>query len=184
MCAAPEFSDAVAAGSSGNAMCNSVIRFGSQSSNEQLWTESDLENYMRRCKKDWADEEQEELMESLKTLYELKESWKNMFHDEEVDKSGDENSSVPMRDVSRVIESEDENDDVGMSTHSLGIPGFQKILEQRMMENSGYRVPPVGVELNEQMIKSSLGYSKRMRLIACLSANLCVLSKVFLDVPH
>ena len=41
--AAPEFSDAVAAGSSGNAMCNSVIRFGSQSSNEQLWTESDLE---------------------------------------------------------------------------------------------------------------------------------------------
>ena len=33
---------------------------------------------MRRCKKDWADEEQEELMESLKTLHELKESWKNM----------------------------------------------------------------------------------------------------------
>ena len=66
-----------AAGSSGNEMCNSVIRFGSQSSNEQLWTESDLENDMRRCKKDWADEEQEELMKSLKTLHELKESWKN-----------------------------------------------------------------------------------------------------------
>ena len=57
---------------------------------------------MRRCKKDWADEEQEELMESLKTLHELKESWKNMIHNEEVDKSGDENPRVPMRDVSRV----------------------------------------------------------------------------------
>ena len=30
VCAAPEFSDAVAAGSSGNATCNSVIRYGSQ----------------------------------------------------------------------------------------------------------------------------------------------------------
>ena len=67
----------------------------SQSSNEQLWTDSDLENDMRRCKKDWADEEQEELMESLKTLYELKESWKNMIHNEEVDKSGDENPRLP-----------------------------------------------------------------------------------------
>ena len=65
VCAAPEFSDAVAAGYSGNATCNSVIRFGSQSSNEQLWTESDLENYMRRCKKDWADEEQEELVDGV-----------------------------------------------------------------------------------------------------------------------
>ena len=35
VCAAPEFSGAVAAGFSGNATCNSVIRFGSQSSNEQ-----------------------------------------------------------------------------------------------------------------------------------------------------
>ena len=50
VCAYPEFSDAVAAGSSGYETRNSVIRFGSQSSNEQLWTESDLENYMRRCK--------------------------------------------------------------------------------------------------------------------------------------
>ena len=87
VCAAPEFSDAVAAGYSGNATCNSVIRSGSQSSNEQLWTESDLENYMKRCKKVWADEEQEELMESLKTLHELKESWKNMIHNEEVMKT-------------------------------------------------------------------------------------------------
>ena len=45
---------------------------------------------MRRCKKDWADDEQEELMESLKTLHELEESWKNMINNEEVDKSGDE----------------------------------------------------------------------------------------------
>ena len=40
-----------------------------------------------------------------------------MFHDEEVDKSGDENSRLPMRDVSRVTESEGENDDVGKFTH-------------------------------------------------------------------
>ena len=36
-----------------------------------------------------------------------------------------------MRDVSRVIESEDENDNVGMSSHSLGNPGLEKILTQR-----------------------------------------------------
>ena len=163
VCAAPEFSDAVAAESSGNATSNSVICFGSQSSNEQLWTESDLEDFMRRCKKDWADEEQEELMESLKTLHKLKESWKNMIHNEEVDKSGDENPRVPMRDVSRVTESEGENDDVGMFTHSLGNPGLEKIVEQRMMENSGYRVPSVGVEFNGAT-KSSSGKSKRMRV--------------------
>ena len=74
VCAAPEFSDAVADESSRNATSNSVIRFGSQSSNEPLWTESDLEDYMRRCKKDWTHEEQGELMQSLKTLHELKES--------------------------------------------------------------------------------------------------------------
>ena len=66
--AAPEFSDTVAAESSGSVTSNSVIRFGSQSSNEPLWTESDLEDYLRRCKKDWSDEEQEELMESLKNV--------------------------------------------------------------------------------------------------------------------
>ena len=54
------FSDTVAAESSGNATSNSVIRFDSQSSNEPLWTESDLEDCMKRCKKDWSDEEQEE----------------------------------------------------------------------------------------------------------------------------
>ena len=73
---------------------------------------------MRRCKKDWADEEQEELMESLKTQHELKESWKNMLHDEE---------------VARVTESEGVNDDVGKFTHSFGNPGLKKILEERMM---------------------------------------------------
>ena len=88
---APESSDKVAAESSGNAASNLVIRFDSQSSNEPLWTESDFEDYMKRCKKDWSDEEQEELMESLKTLHELKEWWKN------VDKSGEENPRVPMR---------------------------------------------------------------------------------------
>ena len=74
-------------------------------------------------------------------------------------------------------------------------PGLEKILEQTMMENSGYRAPSVGVEFNEQ---ASSGYSKRMRvwgvksvlkrlpvgLLACLSASLCVLSRVFLDVLH
>ena len=119
---------------------------------------------MRRCKKDWADEEQEELMESLKTLHEFKESWTNTIHIEEVDKSGDENPRVPMRDVSRVTESECENDDVGMFTHSLGNPGLEKILEQKMMENSGYRVPSVGIEFNEQATKSSSGKSRRMRV--------------------
>ena len=55
-----------------------MIRFGSQSSNEPLWTESDLEDYVKRCKEDWSDEEQGELVESLKTLQELKEWWKNV----------------------------------------------------------------------------------------------------------
>ena len=68
-----------------------------------------------------------------------------------------------MRDVSRVTESEGENDDVGMFTHSLGNPGLEKILEQRMMENSGYRVPWVGVEFNEATKRSS-GKSKIMRV--------------------
>ena len=90
VCVAPEFSDAVADESSRNAMSNSVIRFGSQSSNEALRTESDFEDYMRRCKKDWTHEEQGELMRSHKTLHELKESWKNTIHAEEVDKSDDE----------------------------------------------------------------------------------------------
>ena len=90
---------------------------------------------MRRCKKDWADEEQKELMESTKTLHELEESWKNMIHNEEVDKSGDENPRVPVRDA----ESEGENDDAGMFMHSLGNPRLEKILEQRVMENSRYR---------------------------------------------
>ena len=192
VCAAPEFSDTVAAESSGSATSNSVIRFGSQSSNEPLWRESDLEDYMRQCKKDWSDEEQEELMESLKTLHELKEWWKNM------DKSGDENPKVPLRKLSRVTKSEGENDDIGMFAHSFGNSELEKILELVMMENSGYRVSSVGTEFNEQATKSSSGKGKRMRvwegksvskgfparLVACLSANLCVLSKVFLDVPH
>ena len=144
VCAAPEFADAVAAESSGNATSNSVIRFGSQSSNEQLWTESDLEDYMRRCKKDWADEEQEELMESLKTLHELKESWKNMIHIEEVDKSGDENPRVPMRDVSRVTESEGENDDVEMFTHS------RTRWETQSSRRSGTRCPRSSVETGQK----------------------------------
>ena len=48
VCAAPELSETVAAESSGSVTSNLVIRFGSQSSNELLWTESDLEDYMRR----------------------------------------------------------------------------------------------------------------------------------------
>ena len=87
-----------------------------------------------------------------------------MIHNDEVDKSGDENPRVPMRDVSRVTESEGENDDIGKFTHSFGNPGLKKILEHRMMENSGSWVPPVGVEFNEQTTNSSSGYSKRMRV--------------------
>ena len=71
------------------------------------------------------------------------------------------NPRVPMRDVSRVTESEGETEDVGKFTRSLGNPELKKILEQRMMENSGYRVPSVGVEFNEQTTKSSSGDSKR-----------------------
>ena len=37
-----------------------------QNSNEQHWTESDLENCMTWCRKDWTDEEQESLMEALR----------------------------------------------------------------------------------------------------------------------
>ena len=75
---ASEFSDEVAAESSGNAASNLVIRFGSQGPNEPLWTESDLEDEMKRCNEDWSDEEQGELMESLKTLHELEEWWKTV----------------------------------------------------------------------------------------------------------
>ena len=125
-CEAPELFETVAVESSGSVTSNSVIRFGSQSSNELLWMESDLEDYMRRCKKDWSDEEQEELMESLKSLHELKEWWKN------VDKSGDENPRV-LRNVSRVARSVDENDDLGMFAHSFGNPELEKILELKMM---------------------------------------------------
>ena len=161
---APEFSDAVADESSRNAMSNSVIRFGSQSSNEPLWTESDLEDYMRRCKKDWTHEEQGELMRSLKTLHELKESWKNTIHVEEVDKSDDENPRVPTRGMSRATEVGEEKDDVGMFMHSLGNPELEKIPEQKMMKNSGYRVPSVRSEFDEQMTMSSSGKSKRLRV--------------------
>ena len=48
--------------------------------------------------------------------------------------------------------------------HSLGNPGLEKILEQRVMENSRYRAPSVGVEFNEQATKTSSGYSKGMRV--------------------
>ena len=118
--AAPKLLDTVAAESSGSVTSNSVIHFGSQS-NEPLWTESDFEDYMRLFKKDWSDEEPEEQMESLKTLHQLQEWWKNM------DKSGDENQRVPLRNVSRVTKSEDENDDIGMFTHSFGNPELEKV---------------------------------------------------------
>ena len=97
-------------------------------------------------------------MESLKTLHELKEWWKN------VNKSDDENPTVPLRNVSRVTKSEGENDDTGMFTNSSGIPELEKILELKMMENSGYRVSSVGTEFNEQARKSLSGKGKRMRV--------------------
>ena len=45
----------------------------------------------------------------------------------------------------------------------LGNPELEKILELKMMENSGYRVSSVGAEFNEQATKSSSGKGKRMR---------------------
>ena len=71
VCAAPNLSETFAAESSGSVTSNSVIRFGNISANEPLWTEFDLEDFLRRRKKDWSDEEQEELMESIKKLHEL-----------------------------------------------------------------------------------------------------------------
>ena len=93
-------------------------------------------------------------MRSLKTLHELKESWKNTTHAEEVDKSDDENPRVPTRDMSRATEVGEEKDVVGMFMHSLGNPELEKILERKMIENSGYRVLAVRSEFDEQMTMS------------------------------
>ena len=93
-----------------------------------------LDDYMKRCKKDWLDEEQEEFDGVAQTLHELKEWWKNM------DKSGDENSTALLRNVSRATKSEGKNDDTGMFTHSSGNPELEKILELKMMEKSGFWV--------------------------------------------
>ena len=68
-------------------------------------------------------------MRSLKTLHELKESWKNAIHVEGVDTSDDKNPRVPTRDMSRATEVWEEKDDVGMFMHSLGNPELEKILE-------------------------------------------------------
>ena len=61
-----------------------------------------------------------------------------------MDKSGDENSTVLLRNVSRVTKSEGKNDDTGMFTHSSGNPELEKILELKMIENSGFRVSEFG----------------------------------------
>ena len=58
-------------------------------------------------------------MRSLKTLHELKESWKNSIHVEEVDKSDDENPRVPTRDLSRATEVGEEKDDVGKQNKDM-----------------------------------------------------------------
>ena len=141
----PEFSDKVAAESPGNAASNLVIRFDSQSSNEPLWTESSFEDNVKRCKKDRSDEEQEELMESFKTLHERKRWYY------EVDKSGEENLGVLMRSASRVTKSEGKNFDTGMFTHSIGNPEMEKVLEQKMMENFRCWVPSVGTEFDREI---------------------------------
>ena len=54
---------------SGNVTFDSVIRSSNQRSNEPFWTESDFEDHMKRCKKDWWVEDQEELMKSSKMLH-------------------------------------------------------------------------------------------------------------------
>ena len=105
-----------------------------------------------------------------------------------MDKSGDENPRVMMRNVSRVTKSEGENDDIVMFAHSFGNPELEKILELKMMEIFGYRFSSVGTEFNEQATKSSSGKGKRMKVwdgekcAKRFSWETCVLSKVFLDV--
>ena len=94
-----------------------------------------LEDYMKRCKKDWLDEGQDGVAQ---TLHEFKEWWKNM------DKSGDENSTVLLRNVSQVTKSEGENDDTRMFTYSFGNPELEQILELEMMEKSGFWVSEFG----------------------------------------
>ena len=64
----------------------------------------------------------------------------------------------------RVIESEDENDDVGMSTHIVGKPGARENPGAKDDGKFWIRVPSIGVEFNEQVTRSSSGYSKRMRV--------------------
>ena len=93
-----------------------------------------LEDYMRRCKKDWTHEEQGELMRSLKTLHELKESWKNTIHAEEVDKSDDENPSVPTRDMSRATEVGEEN---GRRRDVHALVGEPRAREDRRTKDDG-----------------------------------------------
>ena len=51
-----------------------------------------------------------------------------------------------------------------MFMHSLRNSELEKIHEQKMMENSGYRVPSVRSEFDEQMTVSLSGKSKRMRV--------------------
>ena len=93
-------------------------------------------------------------MQSLKTLHELKESWNNTIHVKEVDKSDDENAKVPTPDMSRATEVWEEKDDVGMFMQSFRNPELEKILEQKMMANSGCRVPSVRSEFDEQVTMS------------------------------
>ena len=62
-----------------------------------------------------------------------------------MDKSGDENASAEC--VSGYKS--------GMFALLIGNSEFEKILELKMMENSGYRVSSVGTEFHEQATKSS-----------------------------
>ena len=66
--------------------------------------------------------------------------------------------------MSRATEVGEEKDVVGMFMHSLGNSELEKIQEQKMMENSGYWVPSVRSEFDEQMTMSLSGKSKRMRV--------------------
>ena len=164
----------------------SVIRFGSQNSNEQHWTESDLENYMKRCRKDWGDEEQESLMEALRTLHELKRSWKIKVQEEgvgleaqvgdtdaerdveKIEASGamrwatdaakcvGEAWEASMSGVRRVAEVEDEIDNDRTTTCLVGNLELEKVLEHKMLENSDRRVLAIGNEFDGEQTTKCL----------------------------